>query len=385
MDFSKIRLNNERNAHVIKRRNRLGAWGFFKVLYRDNLWRLFGFSILMLIMIAPIFLVGTLGQTALSEVYQKLPTQNIFGFSTGAWWDVEEYYQQQVFNSNVTYGLMMVGASLITFVVFSGGFAVIRDAFWTGKLSTVGVLKSLWMGIKSNAGYAFISTAIIAFGVFGIYTFYAWLAQTILWLAIVLTVLLSILWLFVVCYLLILCSVSVTYKQSVFENLDDSWRLLWMNVFPNLIHVVIALIPLILMLVIPSTSMFRMLLLILMFMFGGMYFPLVWQTFMMRTFALFHPVEVKKKKDVMRELRAKEAAEAQAREAAEQAAAARREARRNKHKKVSEHEETVATPVAEVEQAPEAVAEEVATEQVAEEVATPVEETSETPATEDAE
>lgn len=385
MDFSKIRLNNERNAHVIKRRNRLGAWGFFKVLYRDNLWRLFGFSILMLIMIAPIFLVGTLGQTALSEVYQKLPTQNIFGFSTGAWWDVEEYYQQQVFNSNVTYGLMMVGASLITFVVFSGGFAVIRDAFWTGKLSTVGVLKSLWMGIKSNAGYAFISTAIIAFGVFGIYTFYAWLAQTILWLAIVLTVLLSILWLFVVCYLLILCSVSVTYKQSVFENLDDSWRLLWMNVFPNLIHVVIALIPLILMLVIPSTSMFRMLLLILMFMFGGMYFPLVWQTFMMRTFALFHPVEVKKKKDVMRELRAKEAAEAQAREAAEQAAAARREARRNKHKKVSEHEETVATSVAEVEQAPEAVAEEVATEQVAEEVATPVEETSETPATEDAE
>lgn len=385
MDFSKIRLNNERNAHVIKRRNRLGAWGFFKVLYRDNLWRLFGFSILMLIMIAPIFLVGTLGQTALSEVYQKLPTQNIFGFSTGAWWDVEEYYQQQVFNSNVTYGLMMVGASLLTFVVFSGGFAVIRDAFWTGKLSTVGVLKSLWMGIKSNAGYAFISTAIIAFGVFGIYTFYAWLAQTILWLAIVLTILLSILWLFVVCYLLILCSVSVTYKQSVFENLDDSWRLLWMNVFPNLIHVVIALIPLILMLVIPSTSMFRMLLLILMFMFGGMYFPLVWQTFMMRTFALFHPVEVKKKKDVMRELRAKEAAEAQAREAAEQAAAARREARRNKHKKASATHEEVAAPVAEVEQAPEAVAEEVVTEEVAtEEVATPVEETA-APATEDAE
>ncbi len=361
MDFSKIRLNNERNSHVMKRRNRLGAWGFFKVLYRDNLWRLFGFSILMLIMIAPIFLVGTLGQTALNEVYQKLPTQNIFGFSTGAWWDVEEYYQQQVFNSNVTYGLMMVGASLLTFVVFSGGFAVIRDAFWTGKLSTVGVLRSLWMGIKSNAGYAFLSTAIIAFGVFGIYTFYAWLAKTILWLAIVLTILLSILWLFVVCYLLILCSVSVTYKQSVFENLDDSWRLLWMNVFPNLIHVVIALIPLVLMLVIPSTSMFRMLLLILMFMFGGMYFPLVWQTFMMRTFALFHPVEVKKKKDVMRELRAREAAEAQAREAAEQAAAARREARKNKHKKaLAIPEETVEAPVAEAEQTPEVVSEEVA-------------------------
>ena len=30
-------------------------------------------------------------------------------------------------------------------------------------------------------------------------------------------------------------------------------------------------------------------------MFGGLYFPLVWQTHMMKTFALFHPVEVKKK------------------------------------------------------------------------------------------
>lgn len=333
MDYSKIRLNNERNAHVVKRRNRLGAWGFFKVLYRDNLWRLFGFSILMLILMIPVYAVSYIGQAAINNVYQSLPMQNIFGFSTGTWWDVSDYYQQLVFDSNVTYGLMMVGASLILFLVFSGGFAVIRDAFWTGKLSTVGVFRSMGMGITANAGYSFVSTLVVAFSVYGIYTFYAWLSQKILWLAIVLTIILGIVALLLACYLMILCSVSVTYKQSVYENLDDSWRLLWMNVLPNILHLLIALVPLALMLVIPSTSMFYTLLLVLVFMFGGMYFPLVWQSFMMKTFALFHPVEVKKKKDVMRELRAREDAERAAKEAAERAAAARREARKQKHSK----------------------------------------------------
>ena len=46
MDFSKIKLENERSGHVTKRLNRLSTWGFFKVLYRDNIFRLFGFSLL---------------------------------------------------------------------------------------------------------------------------------------------------------------------------------------------------------------------------------------------------------------------------------------------------------------------------------------------------
>lgn len=332
MDYSKIRLNNERNSHVVKRRNRLGAWGFFKVLYRDNLWRLFGFSLLMLLLVVPVYFVSYAGQRAISQVYQSLPMQNVFGFSTGYWGGVNDYYQQLVFDTNVNYGLMMVGASLILFVVFSGGFAVIRDAFWTGKLSTVGVFKSLGLGLSANTPYAFVSTVVLAFSVYGTYTFYAWLSQIIAWLAIVLTIIIGIVVLLLACYLMILCSVSVTYKQSPAENLDDAWRLLWMNVLPNVLHLLIAIIPVALMLFFPTTSMFYTLLLVLIFMFGGMYFPLVWQSFMMKTFALFHPVEVKKKKEVMRELREKEDAERAARQEAERVAAERREARKHKNK-----------------------------------------------------
>lgn len=295
MDFSKIRLANERNSHVTKRLNRLSTWKFFKVLYRENIWRLFGYNFLMLLCMVPILVVLFLGSFNLSTIRQTLPMLNSFGFSTGAWTNVGEYLAARTKEANLFTGWMTVVSSLLMTVMFSGGFAVIRDAFWTGKFSTVGIFKSMWKGFKANILYAFLSTVIIALMVFGIYVFYVWFSEVIFWLAIVLTVLLGVIALFVVMYLLILCSVSVTYKQSVYENMDDSWRLLWLNVLPNLVHVMLALIPLALYFLF-ANSMLQTIYIMLMIMFGGLFFPLVWQSHMMRTFALFHPVEVKKKK-----------------------------------------------------------------------------------------
>lgn len=295
MDYSKIRLANERNEHVTKRLNRLGAWKFFRVLYRDNIWRLFGYSILMLLCLAPIFAVMVWGSITLSSLQQTLPTLNSFGFSTGVWSGVADYYDQQAMHSNVQMGLLAVAASMLATLIFSGGFAVIRDAFWTGKLSTVGVFKSMRMGIKANIAYAFISTAIISFSVFGIYVFCSWARLTLpLWATILITIVLCIVAMLLAIYLLILCSVSVTYKQSVLENLDDSWRLLWLNILPNILNFLIALIPVALYFLFRGNTL-QMIYLTLVLMFGGLYFPLVWQTHMMKTFALFHPVEVKKK------------------------------------------------------------------------------------------
>ena len=318
MDYSKIRLKNERNSHVTKRLNRLNGWNFFRVLYRDNMWRLFAFSIVMLLCIAPIFVMQMLGNMEISGVSQTLPNLNSFGFSTGVWDGVDEYYAQLVAANNLKFGLLSVAVSVLAFIVLSGGFAVIRDAFWTGKLSTVGVFKSIGKGIAANTPYAIVSTIIVAFGVFGIATFCKWLSASILWLAIVLTILLGLVLLLIVTYLLILCSVTVTYKQSLLENLDDSWRLLWMNFLPNLLHVVVALLPIALYFLF-SSGIFQLLFLVLMMMFGGMYFPLVWHSFMMRTFALFHPVEPRKKKDVQREEMERQAALNQARQDAKAA------------------------------------------------------------------
>lgn len=337
MNFSKIRLNNERNQHVTKRLNRLNTWNFFKVLYRENIWRLFGFSILMILCLAPIFAVMILGSFSNATLSQSLPHLNSFGFSTGAWDGLSEYYARELAHNNLIYGLYAVLGSLLASIIFSGGFAVIRDAFWTGKLSTVGVFKSIGKGIKANILYSIISTVVIAFTVFGLYNFYVWGVTVMpLWLTIVLLVLLCIVAMFLAIYLMIVCSVAVTYKQSVYENLDDSWRLLWLNVLPNILHFLLALIPIALYFLFQN-SMLNTIFLVLILMFGGLYFPLVWQTHMMKTFALFHPVEVKKKKQVRREAQMAQQQEQLA--APEEAAPAK--GKKGKKGKNARREETV--------------------------------------------
>lgn len=296
MDYSKIKLNNERNQHVNKRLNRLNTWNFFKVLYRDNIMRLFGFSLLMILFMAPIVVIMMLGDYNNSMIAITLPQFNGMGFSTGVWNGMQDYYAQKVATNNLYVGLLCVAVSLPCALILSGGFAVIRDAFWTGKLSTVGVFKSFGKGVKSSIVYALVADLILAFSIFGAYRFYVW-AITImpLWLSIILLVLLCIVIMFVAIYLFILCSVATVYKQSVADNLDDAWRLMWLNILPNIIHFLLALIPIALYFATSGTAFFTIILVILL-MFGGMYVPLVWQTHMMKTFALFHPVEVKKKK-----------------------------------------------------------------------------------------
>ncbi|MBO5867005.1 MAG: hypothetical protein J6Q55_03010, partial [Clostridia bacterium] len=68
----------------------------------------------------------------------------------------------------------------------------------------------------------------------------------------------------------------------------------WLNVLPNIIHVLFAILPVALYLITAGGMLQGFVIAFFVFV-GGMYFPLVWHTHMMRTFALFHPVEAKKK------------------------------------------------------------------------------------------
>ncbi len=294
MNYRKIALENERSGHVTKRLNRLNTWKFFQVIYRENMWRVFGFSLLVLLLLVPIFVMIIISGVQVNQLQATLPTVGD-PFSTGAWLGVEQVFAQQKLQVQTVYGLYTVAVSLISSLILCGGFAVIRDAFWTGKLSTVGVFRSFFMGIKASFLYALVSEAIIALSLFGVIIFANWATGTMAgWVMVICIVLMSILLLFITCYLLILCSVSVTYKQSFLANLRDAWLLMWLNILPNLLHVLFALIPVALYLI-TMGGMLQSIVMVLIFMFGGMYVPLVWQSHMMRTFALFHPVETKKK------------------------------------------------------------------------------------------
>jgi len=100
---------------------------------------------------------------------------------------------------------------------------------------------------------------------------------------------------FFVIYLLILCSVTVTYKQSVKQNLSDSWLLLWKFVLQNIVHFIIACIPIALYVFIGIGGGMGIIVLMLLIMIGFFFVPFVWQTYMMRIFAAYHPVVVNKK------------------------------------------------------------------------------------------
>ena len=102
MNFRKIALENERCGHVTKRLNRLNTWKFFQVLYRENMWRVFGLNLLVILLIAPIIVMMIISSQKVVELQQTLPT---FGdqFSTGAWVGVDSVFQNQKFQLEVQF------------------------------------------------------------------------------------------------------------------------------------------------------------------------------------------------------------------------------------------------------------------------------------------
>lgn len=291
MNYKNIKLENELNTHLTKRLNRLSGWGFFKVLYRVSMGRMMGTNILLLLLVVPIIYIMLMGATSLSTILASLPVNGSFGIGTGIWDGVADYVISVTTTQNINTSLLcLIGVIPLAFIL-SGGFAIIRDAFWIGKIK---VFAPFGRGVKANFLYALVSMVIIGGMVVGILNFY-WFAVGAMakWLAIVIVVLMSILALLITIYLFILCSVSVTYRQSIKTTLLDSWYLLWLNILPNIIHFLLAMVPLFLYLIASST--FQMLILALILMVGVFYIPFIWQTHMMKTFALFNPVEVNKK------------------------------------------------------------------------------------------
>ena len=289
MDSKKIKLGNERCQHLTKRLNRLSIWGFFKYLYANQAMKLLLVNFLYLVFFAPCLVFVVLATIKSQELAGTLPTLGSLTMSSGFWTGVDAYYQGQVELLNqATLWKSCLGALAISFVL-SGGFAIIRDAFWGGKLT---VIPSFIRGVKASWGYAFGVSAVLSAAAFG-FAHFVWWSQDALgngW-SIALSILLGLVLFVIALYLFILCSVTVTYKQSFKQNLADAWRMLLLNFLPHASRFVIALVPVAIYFAFGS----GLLVIMFMLMLGFFYIPFVWQTHMMKTFALFHPVAVNKK------------------------------------------------------------------------------------------
>jgi len=294
VDYKKIKLADERSSHVEKRLNRLGVWKFFKVLYRDSMLKIFLLNFLLLIFAVPAILVYYF--KIFQETYAlnlTLPTANFLGIGSNVWLNVGAYSAEQT-QLITNGGIIWLSLSLLALAfVFSGGFAVIRDAFWTGKLV---VLKPFWKGITASIGYTFAGTAVLSGSFLGIY-FLSGIIKAAFptWAYIVMLVVIWAVFVLLFMYIYTLFAVAVTYRQPVGDNLADAWRLMWLNFLPNLIRIIITAVPFVLYFLFASSGgILTTLLLAAALMFGMFYLVFVYMTHMMKTFALFHPVEKKK-------------------------------------------------------------------------------------------
>jgi len=289
MDSKKIILGNERCQHLTKRLNRLSIWGFFKYLYGNQAMKLLLVNFLYLVFFAPCLVFVVLATIEGQDLASTLPTWGTITMNGGFWLGVDSYYQSQIMALNHdTLWKACLGALAISFVL-SGGLAIIRDAFWSGKLK---VLRSFALGVKASWGYGLAASAILSAAVFGFCKF-TWWSQIALgkgW-TIALCILLGLILFLVALYLFILCSVAVTYKQSVKQNLADAFNMMLLNFLPHASRLLVAMVPVAVYFIFGS----GLIVILFMLMLGFFYIPFVWQTHMMKTFALFHPVQVNKK------------------------------------------------------------------------------------------
>ncbi|MFR3346600.1 MAG: hypothetical protein ACLTSK_00890 [Christensenellales bacterium] len=163
---NKIVLKNERNGHVNKLVNELGSWGFFKVIYRNDMLKILGMNILMLILFVP---VGYLAYRYLIQVSQftsRLPVGNAIGFGYAPWLGVGAEISRLTNLAMSELLLWMLAAGAVVGLSVAGGMAIIRDSFWTGRLK---VFKAFGRGIVENGVACVVCFVLLVGCVNGIY------------------------------------------------------------------------------------------------------------------------------------------------------------------------------------------------------------------------
>ncbi len=298
-----IYLKGERSGHLEKLVNRLGSWQFFKVLYVNSSLRILGMNIMMLIIALPIaylvFSYSYLQWMGLSSYY---PSSGTFIFNTTVWFGLESFLaeieSEKALQSALWGSLLFIWGTIL----LSGGFAVIRDSFWTGKIK---VIKPFFKGVAESGPKILPFMVLLGALYTGICVLYQFMLGVMAeWLAIVLIVIVWAVYVELCVYVMVMYSVVAVHKESIGESLHDAWVLYKTNIIPNTLNFVVAFAPLVAFLILfPSTGglsassglgFFAPLLSIFMLMIGLFYTVFVWQTFMMKTFRLYHPVELKR-------------------------------------------------------------------------------------------
>ena len=284
---NKIILKNERSGHVKKLVNELGSWGFFKVIYRNDMLKIIGLNLMLLILFAPAIFLGYRYTSQVAQFTARLPVSNAIGFGFAPWFSVAAELARLSGIAMTELLLWMLVASVIVGISVAGGMAVIRDSFWTGRLK---IFKAFGRGILEN-GLACIVCFVLFVGcINGIYHASVAMRAIPQWASILIQIVMWLVLAFFMLYMMTFLSVNSSYKQSIGRNMKSAWNILMRYIVSTLFKFVIAAIPVILLIVTFGAQLFA-LAIVAMAMIGFFYIIFVWQSHMMIIFSIYNPVE----------------------------------------------------------------------------------------------
>ena len=251
-------------------------WALFWDILKGRFSKLVIVNLLMLIFFIPLIVV-----IVLRFAYSGLQG-SIFPFSNWALVGFPAYPnmigapQRIELSTNILFGALLVGSSLIASVGLSGGMYVIRNMVWTEGIF---VANDFWRGIKIN--FIVVLQSTVFYGVL-LYLFGISISWTRVMLAIGEgnTVLMNIsmaisyvaMGILTLMYLWML-SMGANYKLKFFQLLRNAFLMSFGLIFQNVFFVALMLIPLLLTLL---GSYFQVVGVILMLLFGLSYMLLVW-------------------------------------------------------------------------------------------------------------
>lgn len=280
---SNICFTGERSERITKIENNTGGWKFFSYIYNASMFRTLGLQFLMLLFFIPAVFVILWQSSQLMGLTSQLPVSNSLGLGISPWFGLDTYL-----TSNTTqiaqkmYLLLLVAIPVVT-IAISGGFAVVRDAYWTGKLR---VCTAFFKGV-AQTGLKFLPfTVVFALGLMG--THYLGVATQGLpgWVNSIISIVILAVLFVVVLIGFVYVGTSTLYKQSFAEGFKNAVRFTFKKFLSHAVTLVFTLLPLALVAFSGSMgSLFSSMIIILFIMFGMLWISLVWMIHIIRSTA----------------------------------------------------------------------------------------------------
>lgn len=282
-NVGKICFENERSALITKIENTTGGWKFFGYMYNTAMFRTLLLELMMIIFVIPAVIIIFLASSKILGLSQNLPYSATFGLGIMPWFGLKPYVASNTVDilQNM-YLWLLLGIPVIT-VGLSGGFAVIRDAYWTGKLR---IFKSFFNGVYQT-GLRFLPFVVVfACGLLG--NFYLGQAMSGLaeWLSIAISVVVYCVLIVILLVGFVYLGTSTLYKESVGKGLINAIRFTFKHFFTHLITFFFMLLPIALLLFV-NVSFVQSMLSILLIMFGMLYVGLIWMIHIIRSTAVY--------------------------------------------------------------------------------------------------